>query len=224
MSLLKRVMMIKKALINQLLESDVIDEKEDSGIIAEKEDIKEEEVNLDLKQIVVCDNKVEKKVPSPVPEGSLFLFGTMFQNHDDVKEENEEEDSKVIHKDDEVSEEVEDNETDNDVVEEIAETDISIEVIEAVSTSSEDEDRKTANDPNQEEKVLLVRDAETDIISSIETSKTSLEDCEDDSTKYNVKPCFVKCEQVQLPEDYRHLSSETTDNVESEDQSPGKIE
>ena len=45
----------------------------------------------------------------------------MFQNHDDVKEDNEEEDSKAIHKDDECSEEVKDNETDNDEAEEISE-------------------------------------------------------------------------------------------------------
>ena len=39
----------------------MINEKENSGIIVEKENLKEEEINLVLKKIVECDNKVVKK-------------------------------------------------------------------------------------------------------------------------------------------------------------------
>ena len=56
--------------------------KEDPEVIKEKEEINEEKVNID---VIVSDSdidtKVEKKAPSPLLGGSLFLFGTMLKNH-----------------------------------------------------------------------------------------------------------------------------------------------
>ena len=56
------------------------------------------------------------------------------------------------------------------MVKEISETDISNEVVESVATLSE-EDGGIGNEPNQSEDIFLVNEAETNIISSIETSK-----------------------------------------------------
>ena len=109
--------------------------------------------------------------------GSLFLFGTMFKNHeDDVKEDDEEEeDSKIVQN--EISED-DDIETENEVVEEIAETDTSIELIETVSSTVEVKDSNSVNVSNQVEDFPELRDEETDI-SLVRASQTSSEDCND---------------------------------------------
>ena len=130
-------------LLHRVLQPGRIDNgevNEDSDILTEKNDDKDEKLNLDFK-LLECDivTKAEKEAPSPIPAGSLFLFGSMFKNQEDDDEE--EEDNKELKS---INVSVDDNETvnDNEVVEEVAVTGISIEVIEAAEDKESKEENK----------------------------------------------------------------------------------
>ena len=220
----------KKSLINHITisNSDVVEKKEEESLKVEAKN--EVEVNLDLNKLLECDTKAESKPPSP--GGSLFLFGTMFKHHEEVKDDEEE----IIPDDNEKTEDVNDITTDNEVIEEVAETDVSVEFIGTDSIEAEDDNLESSS--NNEEDVLMIRDEETESTSKedshentdesvdsqvredISSSSSQEEDIDSSPvlspSKHSTKSCFVKCDKIEIPEDYKYLLSSSS-NVDDRD-------